>query len=71
MSALRAIGRFLASFLIGDDWRLPAGVAGCLAVAAVLLTTSVPAEFVAVLTGLAIAGWFSVCLLRDVRRVNR
>jgi hypothetical protein len=68
MSAVRAIGRFLAGFLIGDDWRLPAGVAGCLAVAAALFATPLSAEVVAVLTGVAIAGWFAFCVLLDVRR---
>jgi hypothetical protein len=68
MRALRAVGRFLYALIIGDDWRLPAGILVCLALAALLLTTAVPTEVVAVATGVAVAAWFSVCVLIDARR---
>jgi hypothetical protein len=56
MRHLRAFGRFWLEFLVGDDWRIAAGVVtvlalGALAVEAELLSESV----VAVLIALAIA----------------
>lgn len=72
MRMLRAVGRFLYTLVIGDDWRLPAGVAACLAVAACfLLTTSIPAGPVAVMCGAAMGLWFFTCLLWDARRPRR
>ncbi len=37
---IRAVGRFLADFVIGDDWRVAAGVVGVLAIGALLVSAS-------------------------------
>ena len=43
MNAVRRFGRFWWDFIIGDDWRIAAGVVVALAAAAALATTDVPA----------------------------
>ncbi len=35
---IRAVGRFLADFVIGDDWRIAAGVCTVLALGALLVS---------------------------------
>ncbi|HEX6388695.1 MAG TPA: hypothetical protein VFZ89_04600 [Solirubrobacteraceae bacterium] len=35
---IRVVGRFLADFIIGDDWRIAAGVVTVLAVGALLVS---------------------------------
>ena len=46
MSRLEGFGRFLWDFVIGDDWRIAAGVAIALAVTAVVGGTSVAAWWI-------------------------
>jgi hypothetical protein len=64
MRFLRAFGRFWFDFIVGDDWRIAAGVVtvlalGALAVDAELLTD----EALAVLIGAAIVGVVLVSLV--------
>jgi hypothetical protein len=63
MRALKAFGRFWFDFIVGDDWRIAAGVVtvlalGALAVESELLTD----EALAVLIGAAIVGVVLVSL---------
>jgi hypothetical protein len=37
---MRTLGRFLADFVIGDDWRIAAGVVAVLSAGALLVTQS-------------------------------
>jgi hypothetical protein len=46
LSRLEGFGRFLWDFVIGDDWRIAAGVAIALAVTAVVGGTSVAAWWI-------------------------
>jgi hypothetical protein len=43
---LRSFLRFLWEFVIGDDWRIAAGVAVALGITAAVSTTTVPAWWV-------------------------
>jgi hypothetical protein len=43
MRWLRSFGSFLWEFVVGDDWRIAAGVVVALAVTALVADTSVPA----------------------------
>jgi uncharacterized membrane protein YccC len=43
VAALRGFGAFWWDFIVGDDWRIAAGVVLALAATAALTTTSVPA----------------------------
>jgi hypothetical protein len=68
MNLLRAVGRFLYDFLIGDDWRILAGVLASLLVGRLLLATSLPATIVALLTGALLVASFVLNLLVGARR---
>ena len=68
MRYLRGLGSFLYGLIIGDDWRITAGVVASLVVGRLLLSTAIPAPVVAVLTALLLGGWFSAILLRTGRR---
>jgi hypothetical protein len=60
MSRLEAFLRFLWDFVIGDDWRIAAGVVIALGVTALIAGTSVAAWWVlpvAVATVLAFSVW--------------
>jgi hypothetical protein len=46
MNAARRFGRFWWDFVIGDDWRIAAGVVLALAAAAALAAADVPAWWV-------------------------
>lgn len=46
MSRLRAFLHFLWDFVIGDDWRIAAGVAAALGLTAIVAGTSIPAWWV-------------------------
>ena len=43
MTAARAFGRFWWNFVVGDDWRIAAGVVVALAASAALAASSLPA----------------------------
>jgi hypothetical protein len=56
MRALRGFARFWWDFVIGDDWRIAAGVATVLAAAAVLVSqTDVSHALVAVAAAISVA----------------
>lgn len=60
MSRLAAWGRFVWEFVVGDDWRIAAGVVVALAVTALVTNTTVAAWWilpVAVLGLLAASVW--------------
>lgn len=60
---LRAFGAFWWDFVVGDDWRIAAGVVVALAATAAVATTSVPAWWpvpVAVVVLLAVSLWRAV-----------
>jgi hypothetical protein len=46
MSRLRALAHFLWEFVIGDDWRIAAGVAVALGLTALIAGTDIPAWWV-------------------------
>jgi hypothetical protein len=64
VSVLRRFGAFWWEFVIGDDWRVAAGVAVALGASAALATTGEPAWW---LLPLAVAAVLYVSLLRDAR----
>jgi hypothetical protein len=60
VTRLSALGRFLWDFVIGDDWRIAAGVVAALGVTAAVAGTSVAAWWilpVAVIALLAASVW--------------
>ncbi len=60
MSRLVAFGRFLWDFVVGDDWRIAAGVVVALGVTALVAGTSIAAWWippVAVAAFLALSVW--------------
>ncbi len=62
---LRAFGHFWYDFVIGDDWRVAAGVVVALAATYALSRTSVPAWWV---LPVAVAVLLPFSLWRQVRR---
>jgi hypothetical protein len=69
---LRSFGAFLYDFIIGDDWKIAAGVAIALATVAGLVAGHVLGDHVlAVIGGLLVAALFVLSLLVDVRLAER
>ncbi len=64
MRALRRFGTFWWDFVIGDDWRIAAGVIVALGGSAALATTDTPAWW---LLPVVVAALLYVSLLRDAR----
>ncbi len=64
MNALRRFGTFWWEFVIGDDWRVAAGVAVALGGSAALAATGEPAWW---LLPLAVAALLYVSLFREAR----
>jgi hypothetical protein len=64
MNALRRFGRFWWDFVIGDDWRIAAGVVAALGASAALVATGVPAWW---LLPLAVAFLLYVSLRRQAQ----
>jgi hypothetical protein len=64
MTALRRFGTFWWDFVVGDDWRVAAGVVVALAVTAAVAATGAPAWW---LLPLAVALLLYVSLRRAVR----
>ncbi len=72
MRYLKSFGHFLYDFIIGDDWKIAAGVAVALATLAVLVGEHALSDrTLAVVGGLLIAALFVVSLLVDVRLADR
>jgi hypothetical protein len=66
--AIRAFGRFWWEFVVGDDWKIGAGVASALAVGALLAATaSVDADWVAPVAGGCVLFAFAIVVVADVR----
>ncbi|WP_107498722.1 hypothetical protein [Actinacidiphila yeochonensis] len=57
MRALRVFGAFWRDLLIGDDWRLFAGVVAALAVTAALAHAGVPAWWFVPVAAAALLTW--------------
>lgn len=62
---MRRLAGFWWDFLVGDDWRVAAGVLLAVGITALLATTSAPAWW---LLPLAVAAVLWVSLRRDARR---
>jgi hypothetical protein len=70
--ALRGFGRFWWEFVVGDDWRIAAGVAVALAVGALLAATaSVEADWVAPVAGGCVLLVFAAVMVAGVRGRSR
>ena len=65
MRLVAAFARFWWDFVVGDDWRVAAGVAIAFGLTAILAATSVPAWW---LLPLAVAGVLWRSLRREVSR---
>jgi apolipoprotein N-acyltransferase len=65
MNALRRFGTFWWDFVIGDDWRVAAGVALALGATAALAAADEPAWW---LLPVAVAGLLYLSLQREARR---
>lgn len=65
MSQLRSFGLFLYDFVVGDDWRIAAGVVVALAVTGLVSDSSVSAWWV---LPVAVAGLLAASLSRELRR---
>ena len=69
MRFLRAFGRFWYDFIVGDDWRIAAGVVLVLAAGAALAGTRAVSDDVLVpLVGVGIVGVASVSIVAGARR---
>ena len=64
MSRIEGFARFLWDFIVGDDWRIAAGVAVALGVTALIAGTSVAAWWI---LPVAIAGLLTVSVWRAAR----
>ncbi|MDX6206690.1 MAG: hypothetical protein QOF39_2747 [Frankiales bacterium] len=56
VAALRGFGAFWWDFIVGDDWRIAAGVILAFAATAAVATTSVPAWWLLPLAVVALLG---------------
>lgn len=65
MRALRAFGAFWYDFVVGDDWRIFAGVVAALAATAGLDRAGVPAWWFMPVAAVILLGW---SLVRAIRR---
>ena len=64
MSRLAALGAFVWEFVVGDDWRVAAGVVLAIALTAAVATTTVAAWWI---LPLAVAGLLALTLHRAGR----
>jgi hypothetical protein len=71
MTVLRGIGRFVYDFVIGDDWKIAAGVVGALLVGALLLVADVRPEVTALVTAGLFGAAFTTAMVVDVRSGQR
>lgn len=56
MTIVRAIGRFVVDFVVGDDWRVAAGVVAALALAALLARTPLDGWWIVPVAVVALLG---------------
>lgn len=68
MGLLRSFGRFWYDFVIGDDWKIAAGVVAALVVLCTLmLATSLGDAVLATIGGVLLVAAFAISLVVDVR----
>lgn len=68
MRFLRSFGRFWYDFIIGDDWKIAAGVVLAVAIlCALVLTTSLADAALATIGGGLLIAAFVISLVLDVR----
>jgi len=68
VSWLRAFGRFWLDFIVGDDWKIAAGVAlALLGGAALAASVSTESTWVAPVVGVGIVLVFAAVVIADVR----
>jgi hypothetical protein len=58
-------GRFWYEFVVGDDWRIAAGVTGVLAVGAVVTAAGVSSVWLGPILGFGFVGAFGWLVLRS------
>jgi hypothetical protein len=63
MHYLRGFGRFWFDFIVGDDWRIAAGVVASLGLGALALRAGVPHGLLAVLVAVAMIAVVMVTVL--------
>ncbi len=64
MRFIVGFGRFWYDFVIGDDWRIAAGVAGILALGAAAIAAGFGGDWLAPAVGLGLATVFALPMLR-------
>lgn len=64
MSRIAALGNFIWDFVVGDDWRVAAGVAAAIGVTAAVATTKVAAWWI---LPVAVAALLALTLWRAAR----
>jgi len=64
MRYLRGFGRFWFDFIVGDDWRIAAGVVAALGLGALALRAGLSHALLAVLVAVAMIAVVMVSLLR-------
>jgi hypothetical protein len=62
-----AFARFWYDFVVGDDWRIAAGVVAVLAMGAVGVIAGIPGPFLAPLVGIALVVVFAAPVSRVMR----
>ena len=71
LGAVRGFAAFWFDFIVGDDWRVAAGVALLLAGCAVLVHgKAVRTDVIAVVLPLVIVGLVAASILRDARHME-
>jgi hypothetical protein len=69
IAALRAFGRFWYDFVVGDDWRIAAGIVLLVVAGALLVRGSVVrTDAIAVGLPVLLVGLVAASILRDARR---
>lgn len=68
MRTLKRFGAFWYDFVVGDDWRVFAGIVAALAATAGLARAGVPAWWLMPVAAVALLGW---SLARALRRGGR
>ena len=59
--------RFWYDFIVGDDWRVAAGVAAVLAIGALVIVAGVTGDWLAPVVGIGLVLAFSIPILRTGR----
>ena len=67
MSRLRSFGRFWYEFIVGDDWRIAAGVTVVLAAGAIAVAAGLASPALAVVLFIGLIAVFVAPILRDAR----